>query len=603
MAVWQCLRGAGGYESLSVAASAALEKLYVDMKGRGEASLDAEGLRGRLACGEVLSLTREAGEEMKLRRMYSGWRWEWESHTPHGAPVRNTYEPLLHRQIDQAYRAGRPSVTVAMLCGQRRRKETFEIDFACMLQRNTASGRTRKMSNVAVLTPLTADRRLDSSGALVYFKRDRSPTPPRDLLPSLSPKQSPKRARVDPPPSAAPGPGTGPPNGDVVVDNWTTDAAAGLMVLPAGVHGAAKIAAFDLDDTIITTKTGAVFAKTPSDWQVLHASIPGVLQRLRTKGYKIVLFTNQAGIGAGSGFLHTKAAAFREKVLAVARELGFSMQVFVMTGHGRLRKPCIGAWELMENVYNDGVAVDRARSFYCGDAAGRGIHTLANRQKDFSCGDRKFAANLGVPFFTPEELFLRQPPADFHWGTMFNPNARPLPATPTVDGRDVFHSTSQELVINVGPPASGKSTFTRKHFVPHGYVHISRDDLGTAAKCGKALRAALAGGHSAVLDNTSPAVATRAVYINIAQAAGVPVRCMHFDMDIAHAQHLNALRDVLSSDASSNKHVPHVAYLKFQSSLQPPMPHEGFAEVVQIRFCADFVDERHRRCYSYYLLP
>ena len=37
----------------------------------------------------------------------------------------------------------------------------------------------------------------------------------------------------------------------------------------------------------------------------------------------------------------------------------------------------------------------------------------------------------------------------------------------------------------MGPPASGKSSFCENHLVPHGYVRVNRDTLGTAAKCMK----------------------------------------------------------------------------------------------------------------------
>jgi bifunctional polynucleotide phosphatase/kinase len=48
--------------------------------------------------------------------------------------------------------------------------------------------------------------------------------------------------------------------------------------------------------------------------------------------------------------------------------------------------------------------INRAQSFYCGDAAGRPADV--NRKKDFSADDLKFAHNMKVDFHTPESLFL-----------------------------------------------------------------------------------------------------------------------------------------------------------------------------------------------------
>ena len=56
-----------------------------------------------------------------------------------------------------------------------------------------------------------------------------------------------------------------------------------------------------------------------------------------------------------------------------------------------------------------------------------GNHNLKNTEgwkgkarKDHSCGDRKFADNIGIKFYTPEEFFLNEEATEFTWGP-FNP--------------------------------------------------------------------------------------------------------------------------------------------------------------------------------------
>jgi bifunctional polynucleotide phosphatase/kinase len=90
-------------------------------------------------------------------------------------------------------------------------------------------------------------------------------------------------------------------------------------------------------------------------------------------------------------------------------------------------------------------------------------------------------------------------------------------------------STTQELVMFVGSPASGKSSFAQKHLVSKGYGYVNGDTLGSGAKCIKACRAFLAEGKSVVVDNTNPMPKSRSDYLSLAASAKVPARCFVFD--------------------------------------------------------------------------
>lgn len=141
--------------------------------------------------------------------------------------------------------------------------------------------------------------------------------------------------------------------------------------------------------------------------------------------------------------------------------------------------------------------------FFVGDAAGRVTGHATSRAKDFADTDRyrqkllklkyrKFAMNLKIPFYTPEEYFLGDKPADFILGA-FNPQDYiPTPIS-SQNGASaiatklqtpvITPSTKPDVILFVGCPASGKSTFYRDHLLPMGYARINQDTLKTRDRC------------------------------------------------------------------------------------------------------------------------
>lgn len=128
-------------------------------------------------------------------------------------------------------------------------------------------------------------------------------------------------------------------------------------------------------------------------------------------------------------------------------------------------------WDITDDV-------DLENSFFIGDAGGRTAVVSSEKgskgtAKDFSCSDRNFAHNVGIPYKTPEEFFLGEAPRDF---------VREFDLTQfssTEDDTSVIFEkkNDKDIVLFCGPPGAGKSSFFWKHLKPLGYERVNQDLL------------------------------------------------------------------------------------------------------------------------------
>uniref|UniRef100_UPI00358E3440 bifunctional polynucleotide phosphatase/kinase isoform X3 n=1 Tax=Myxine glutinosa TaxID=7769 RepID=UPI00358E3440 len=369
--------------------------------------------------------------------------------------------------------------------------------------------------------------------------------------------------------------------GGAMSDTWETHGK--LMVFTScSVLGSSMIAGFDIDGTIVTTKSGKVFPVNADDWRILYPEILPKLKQLLADGYKVVFLTNQMGISRGK----LQPEVFKTKVEAIIETLQLPVQVLVATGRDVYRKPVLGMWEYLCDKANDGISVDVTKSLYVGDAAGRPANWApGKKKKDFSCSDRLFSLNAGLPFHTPEEFFLGWKPATFNLPefdprTLDEEHALISPTCQLV-------SDDQEVIVAVGFPASGKSTFFKDHLVPKGYAYINRDTLGSWQKCVSACIDYLHKDRSVVIDNTNLELESRKRYVDCAQEANVPCRCFLFTASFEHCKHNNRFREMTETE-----HVP-VNIMVMNSSRSKyvaPALTEGFTEIVRVGFVPRFAD-------------
>ncbi|XP_046395199.1 uncharacterized protein F21D5.5 [Ischnura elegans] len=375
-----------------------------------------------------------------------------------------------------------------------------------------------------------------------------------------------------------------------------------LMYKSAGVVGRDKIAAYDMDGTLITTKSGRVFPKDCDDWQIAFAEVPAKLKELWKIGYKIVIFTNQAGVESG----RLRVEDFKSKVNRIVQRLGVPIQLFAcIVSSGLYRKPAPGMWSILEEAENDGVPLSKNSKdhMYIGDAAGRGRDDSGaskpgrgakKPKKDFSCSDRLFALNLELSFFTPEEHFLKRPTETFCL-----PSFNPKLAVKETKNCSLPNLTSnrKEVVVMVGGPGSGKS-YASKNYLK-GYARVCRDELGTREKCEMVAREKLSSGLSVVFDCTNPDRSSRSRVVSLAKVTGVPIRCFMMMTTKDQAKHNNKFREI--TDPSHMK-INDMVINSYYSKFEEPTMDEGFEEIVEVKFLPKFDDEKLRKLYSMYLI-
>ncbi len=226
----------------------------------------------------------------------------------------------------------------------------------------------------------------------------------------------------------------------------------------------------------------------------------------------------------------------------------------------------------------------------------------AGAKKDFSCGDRQFAANINLKFYTPEEFFLGQPVCKkFCWGEFIPSSIDYTKTTPTLTpSTSKLHSESQEVIIFVGFPASGKSTFFTKCLSTKGYYQVNRDKLGSWQKCVEECKKLLAAGKSVAVDNTSPDIESRKRYIDCARKFNVPVRCFRFMTSLSQAKHNNRFREISQTDRGHEK-ISDMVFNMYKSKFCEPTLAEGFVEVVQVEIAPTFEDKEKEELYKMFL--
>lgn len=134
----------------------------------------------------------------------------------------------------------------------------------------------------------------------------------------------------------------------------------------------AKLALYDLDGTLIKTKSGRPFPKDESDWNWWDVSaVKRKLSEMRAEGYDIVVISNQKLVPAKldkwrkkfqqicqdvrSKNVKTDTITLTDPLFFLLGQLpdDVPLRVLAATGDDEYRKPRVGMYEVLESVYAD----------------------------------------------------------------------------------------------------------------------------------------------------------------------------------------------------------------------------------------------------------
>ncbi len=151
------------------------------------------------------------------------------------------------------------------------------------------------------------------------------------------------------------------------------------------------VLAFDMDGTIIVTKSGKTFATNKNDWKLFDSSIPQRLLTAYEEGYSLAIISNQKGAKTPQDQLDVQS-----KFDAISRVLSVPIDMICSHHDDIYRKPFPGMWEFLYHARwkNLPITLTSENCLYIGDAAGR--EQSGTRKKDFSDTDYKLSLNLGI---------------------------------------------------------------------------------------------------------------------------------------------------------------------------------------------------------------
>lgn len=323
-----------------------------------------------------------------------------------------------------------------------------------------------------------------------------------------------------------------------------------------------KMAGFDMDGTLIDTLSGNKFPRNSEDWKWKYENVKKILNRYYKKQYNIIIVTNQAGIKDNE----TKLNVWKKKIEYMEADILLSypllqFKIYCLTHKDIHRKPYP---KIFENIKFD------ESSFFCGDGAGR--------SEDHTDADIKFAYNIGVNFYTPENIFCKNTQIiTIDYPVNFDKK--------TIPYQYVFNN-KPELIIMFGLPASGKSFWSQYIINIHNQSnrsidYVNMDTLKTKTKMKRAICTGVKNKNNILVDNTNLDKNTRKNIIDLVRTINSEyyVRVIVLKTSFSRILHNNSYRHY-----TTNKVIPEFVLKMMKNKMEKPDYDEPIDLIEKIEF-------------------
>ncbi|KAI0437246.1 PNK3P-domain-containing protein [Xylaria telfairii] len=340
-----------------------------------------------------------------------------------------------------------------------------------------------------------------------------------------------------------------------------------------------KVVAIDLNNTLITSKSGTLHGTDESDWRWWHESIPGKLRSLALQGYTVIICSNQGRLTELDGSESPAAAPFKKKMEHILRNLQVDVTLFVACANDIYRKPRPGLWSIIpQYTGNEYSSIDKTQSLVVGDAAGR--------ESDFSDSDVHWAMNAGISFFTPEAFFLGQALGPighkFHPDWYLHSDRRKEEETAQYQ----FSQMLSPMVILVGLPGAGKTTFYYRILQNLGFTRRDARSYNSRHSFERAIDEAMRSGIPIVIDDFNIDLESRSTWISIAAIHGVTPDVIFFPASAELCLHNDTVRALSKTLLSSEDRpiFPRLRFLELVPRVTKPTTDEGLRVIYEVDF-------------------